>query len=91
MSPAVKAGLVLGLAVLLVAGAPLLASGTDEAAAKGKVRAFETGKSIAVDVGGVPKRSKVTADTPVELDVAPGKEVEVWAKDDAATRIEVQK
>jgi len=84
-------GLVLSLAVLLVAGAPLVAKDTDEPAAKGKVTAFETGKSISVDSGGVQKQFKITAETKIEGDVETGKEVEVWAKDEVATKIAVKK
>lgn len=83
-------GLVLSLAFLLVAGAPLVAKDTDEPAAKGKVTAYEAGKSISVDAGGTQKQFKITADTKIEGDLATGKEVEVWAKDDVATKIAVK-
>jgi len=91
MKSALGVGLVLAFAFLLVAGAPLVASDTDEPVAKGKATAFEAGKSISVDAGGTQKQFKITADTKIEGDVAPGKEVEVWAKDDVATKIEVKK
>jgi hypothetical protein len=83
-------GLVMSLAFLLVAGSPLVAKDTDEPAAKGKVTAFEAGKSISVDSGGTQKQFKITADTKIEGDLATGKEVEVWAKDDVATKIAVK-
>ena len=83
-------GLVMSLAFLLVAGAPLVAKDTEEPAAKGKVTAYEAGKSISVDSGGTQKQFKITADTKIEGDLATGKEVEVWAKDDVATKIAVK-
>jgi hypothetical protein len=83
--------LVVAFAFLLVAGAPLVAKDTEEPAAKGKVTAYEAGKSISVDSGGTQKQFKITADTKVEGDVATGTEVEVWAKDDVATKIAVKK
>ncbi len=91
MKSVLKVGLVMAFAFLLVAGAPLVASDTEEAAAKGKVTAFEAGKSISVDSGGTQKQFKITADTKIEGEVAPGKEVEVWAKEDVATKIAVKK
>ena len=83
-------GLVMSLAFLLVAGAPLVARDTEEPAAKGKVTAYEAGKSISVESGGTQKQFKITADTKIEGDLATGKEVEVWAKDDVATKIAVK-
>ena len=91
MKSALGVGLVWAFAFLLVAGAPLVARDTEEPAAKGKVTAFEAGKSISVDSGGAQKQFKITADTKIEGDVAAGKEVEVWAKDDVATKIAVKK
>lgn len=90
MKKALGIGLVMSLAFLLLAGAPLVAKDTDEPAAKGKVTAYEAGKSISVDSGGTQKQFKVTADTKIEGDLATGKEVEVWAKDDVATKIAVK-
>ena len=90
MKSALGVGLVWAVAFLLVAGAPLVARDTEEPAAKGKVTSFEAGKSISVDSGGAQKQFKITADTKIEGEVATGKEVEVWAKDDVATRIAVK-
>lgn len=90
MKSALGVGLVWAFALLLVAGAPLAASDAEEPAAKGKVTAFEAGKSISVDAGGAQKQFKITADTKIEGEVAAGKEVEVWAKDDVATKIVVK-
>ncbi len=91
MKRMVGVSLVVAFAFLLVAGAPLVAKETEDPAAKGKVTAYEAGKSITVDSGGVQKQFKVTADTKIEGDVAVAKEVEVWAKDDLATKIAVKK
>ena len=91
MKSALGVGLVLAFAFLLVAGAPLVASDTEEPAAKGKVTSFEAGKSISVESAGAQKQFKITADTKIEGDVETGKEVEVWAKDDVATKIAVKK
>ena len=90
MKSAMAVGLVAAVAFLLVVGVPLVAKDVDEAAAKGKVTAFESGKSISIDSGGTQKHFKITADTKVEGEVATGKEVEVWAKDDVATKIAVK-
>jgi hypothetical protein len=90
MKSVLGVGLVWAFAFLLVAGAPLVARDTEEPAAKGKVTAFEAGKIISVESGGAQKQFKITADTRIEGDVATGKEVEVWAKDDVATKIAVK-
>lgn len=82
--------LVVGMAFLLAAGAPLVASDSEEPAAKGKVTTFETGKAIFVETGGAQKEFKITADTKIEGECAVGKEVEVWAKDGVATKIVVK-
>ena len=82
--------LVVAVAFLLVAGAPLVASAADDSAAQGKVTAFEAGKSISVDSGGAQKQFKITEDTKIQGDLAVGKEVEVWAKDGVATKIVVK-
>ncbi len=82
--------LVAGLAFLLAAGAPLVASDDGEPAAQGRVTAFEAGQSIFVESGGAQKEFKLTPDTKVEGECAVGKEVEVWAKDGTATRIVVK-
>jgi uncharacterized protein DUF5666 len=81
--------LVVAFALLLVAGAPLMASVLEEST-KGKVTAFEAGKSLSVESGGAQKQFKITADTKIEGDLAVGKEVEVWAKDGMATKIKVK-
>jgi len=85
------ASLVVAVAFLLVAGAPLMGSVVDESAAKGKVTAFEAGKSLSVESGGAQKQFKITEDTKIQGDLAVGKEVEVWAKDGVATKIVVAK
>jgi len=79
--------LLVAFAVLLVVGAPLMA--LDETT-KGKVTAFEAGKSLSVESGGQQMQFKITADTKIEGDLAVGKEVEVWAKDGMATKIKVK-
>jgi len=91
MKSMLAASLIVGLAVLLVAGAPVLASVLDESAAKGKVTAFEAGKSLSVDSGGAQKQFKITENTKIQGDLAVGKQVEVWAKDGIATKIVVAK
>jgi hypothetical protein len=91
MKSILAASLVVGLAILLVAGAPVLASVLDESAAKGKVTAFEAGKSLSVDSGGAQKQFKITENTKIQGDLAVGKQVEVWAKDGIATKIVVAK
>ena len=83
--------LVVALAFVLVAGAPLVAKETEDPAAKGKVTAYEAGKSVTVDSGGIQKHFKIAADTKIEGDIAVAKEVEVWAKEDVATKIAVKK
>jgi len=90
MKSILAVSLVVAVAVVLVAGAPLLASVLDESAAKGKVTAFEAGKSLSVDSGGDQKQFKITEDTKIQGDLAVGKEVEVWAKDGIATKIVVK-
>ena len=91
MKPIFAVSLVVAVAFLLVAGAPLVASVADESAAKGKVTAFEAGKSLSVESGGAQKQFKITEDTKIQGDLAVGKEVEVWAKDGMATKIVVAK
>ena len=81
--------LLVAFAVLLVVGAPLMASVLDETT-KGKVTAFEAGKSLSVESGGQQMQFKITADTKIEGDLAVGKEVEVSAKDGIATKIKVK-
>jgi len=81
--------LVVAFAFLLVAGAPLMAASVEDST-KGKVTAFEAGKSLSVESGGAQKQFKITADTKIEGDLAVGKEVEVWAKDGLATKIKVK-
>ena len=90
MTSTLARGLVAAFAFLLVAGVPLIAKDVEEAAAKGKVTAFESGKSLSVDSGGTQKHFKITSDTKIQGEVAAGKEVEVWAKDDVATKIVVK-
>jgi hypothetical protein len=91
MKSMLAASLIVGLAVLLVAGAPVLASVLDESAAKGKVTSFEAGKSLSVESGGAQKQFKITEETKILGDLAVGKQVEVWAKDGIATKIVVAK
>ena len=91
MKSILAASLVVGLAILLVAGTPVLASVLDESAAKGKVTAFEAGKSLSVDSGGAQKQFKITEETKIQGDLTVGKQVEVWAKDGVATKIVVHK
>jgi hypothetical protein len=81
--------LVVAFAFLLVAGAPLMAAAVEDST-KGKVTAYEAGKSLSVDSGGDQKQFKITADTKIEGDLAVGKEVEVSAKDGIATKIKVK-
>lgn len=81
---------VMAFAALLVVGAPLMASVTDDPAATGKVTAYEAGKTISVQVGADAKTYKVDAETKVEGELAVGKEVQVWAKDGVATKIVVK-
>jgi hypothetical protein len=82
---------VLAFAVLLVAGAPLMAMAKDDPAATGKVTAYEAGKTISVQVGDNTKPFKIDSETKIEGEVAIGKEVEVWVKDGVATKIAVKK
>ena len=81
---------VMAFAALLVVGAPLMASVVDDPAATGKVTAFESGKTISVQVGDAAKTYKIDAETKVEGEVAVGKEVQVWVKDGVATKIVVK-
>ena len=83
--------LVLAAAFALIAGASLMAATADDPVAVGKVAAYEAGKHISVEVGKEKKDFKITADTKVEGEVAVGKDVQVWAKDGAATRIAAKK
>lgn len=80
---------VIAFAVLLTAGAPLLAL-TDDPQAEGKVTAYEAGKSLSVQVGDDQKAFKIDADTKIEGELSVGKEVKVWVKDGVATKIEVK-
>jgi hypothetical protein len=89
MKSIMAVSLVAAFAFLLVAGAPLMAAAVEDTT-KGKVTAFEAGKSLAVESGGDQKMFKITADTKIEGDLAVGKEVEVWAKDGNATKIKVK-
>ena len=89
MKSILAVSMVAAFAFLLVAGAPLMAA-TLEDSVKGKVTAFEAGKSMSVESGGAQKQFKITADTKIEGELAVGKEVEVWAKDGNATKIKVK-
>jgi len=89
MKSILTASLVVAVAFLLVAGAPLVASALEDST-KGKVTAFEAGKSLSVESGGAQKQFKLTADTKIDGDLAVGKEVEVWAKEGVATKIKVK-
>ncbi len=80
---------VMAFALVLVAGAPLMASVTDDAVT-GKVTAYEAGKSITVQVGDNAKEYKITGETKVEGEVAVGKEVKVEVKESEATKITVK-
>lgn len=80
---------VVAFALVLVAGAPLMASVTDDAVT-GKVTAYEAGKSITVQVGDNSKEFKITGDTKVEGEVAVGKEVKIEVKESEATKISVK-
>ena len=82
---------VVALAVLLIAGAPLLAAaGADDPQAEGKVTAYEAGKSISVQVGDDQKQFKITDETKIEGELTVGKTVQVWVKEGAATKIVVK-
>ena len=90
MKSILAVSLVAAFAFVLVAGAPLMASVLEDSV-KGKVTAFEAGKSLSVESGGAQKPFKITADTKIEGDLAVGKNVEVWAdKDGNATKIKVK-
>lgn len=80
---------VMAFALLLVAGAPLMAAVTDDAVT-GKVTAFEAGKTITVQVGDASKEYKITGETKVEGEVAVGKEVTLEVKEGEATKITVK-
>ena len=80
---------VMAFALVLVAGAPLMASVTEDGVT-GKVTAYEAGKSITVQVGDNAKEYKITGDTKVEGEVAVGKEVTVEVKEGEATKITVK-
>ena len=80
---------VAAFALLLVAGAPLMASVTDDAVT-GKVTAYEAGKTITVQVGDNAKEYKITGDTKVEGEVAVGKEVTVEVKEGTANKVTVK-
>lgn len=81
---------VLAFALLLVAGAPLMAMAKDDPAATGKVTAYEAGKSISVQVGDDSKQFKLDGETKIEGELTVGKEVQVWIKDGVATKIVVK-
>jgi hypothetical protein len=80
---------VLAFALLLVAGAPLMAAVTDDAVT-GKVTAYEAGKSITVQVGDASKEYKITAETKCEGEVAVGKVVTIELKETEVTKITVK-
>ena len=80
---------VLAFALVLV-GAPLMAMADDDPAATGKVTAYEAGKTISVQVGDATKSYKLNEETKIEGDLAVGKEVQVWVKDDVVTKIVVK-
>jgi len=80
---------VLAFALLLVAGAPLMAAVTDDAVT-GKVTAYEAGKTITVQVGDASKEYKITAETKTEGEVAVGKEVTIELKETEVTKITVK-
>ncbi|MBI3856585.1 MAG: hypothetical protein HY293_12935 [Planctomycetes bacterium] len=81
---------VLAFALVLVAGAPLMALAKDDPAATGKVTAYEDGKTISVQVGDDSKSFKISEETKIEGDLTVGKEVEVWVKEGVATKIVVK-
>jgi len=81
---------VMAFALLLVAGAPLMAMAKDDPAATGKVTAYEAGKTISVQVGDDSKSYKLSEETKIEGELAVGKEVQVWVKDGVATKIVVK-
>ena len=79
---------VMAFALVLVAGAPLMASVADDVT--GKVTAYEAGKAITVQVGDNAKEYKITGETKVEGEVAVGKEVTIVVKEGEATKITVK-
>ena len=80
---------VMAFAALLVVGAPLMASVTDDAVT-GKVTAYEAGKTITVQVGDASKEYKITGETKLEGEVAVGKEVTIEVKEKEVTKITVK-
>ncbi|HLY09676.1 MAG TPA: hypothetical protein VKW04_10270 [Planctomycetota bacterium] len=80
---------VMAFALLLVVGVPLMAAVTDDAVT-GKVTAYESGKTITVQVGDASKEYKITGDTKIEGDVAVGKEVTIEVKETVVTKITVK-
>jgi len=80
---------VMAFALVLV-GAPLMAFADDDPAATGKVTAYEAGKTLSVQVGDATKSFKLNEETKIEGDLAVGKEVQVWVKDDVVTKIVVK-
>ena len=80
---------VLAFALVLV-GAPLMATAADDPTATGKVTAYEAGKTISVQVGDATKSYKLNDETKIEGDLAVGKEVSVWVKDDVVTKVVVK-
>ena len=85
-------GVLLAIALLLAAGAPLLALSInlDDATAVGKVTAYEAGKSLSVQVGDDSKAFKIDGETKIEGELGVGKTVEVYAKEGMATKIVVK-
>ena len=83
---------VVAFALLLTAGAPLLAltGVADDPQAEGKVTAYEAGKSLSVQVGDDQKAFKIDGETKIEGELSVGKEVKVWVKDGVATKIVVK-
>ena len=79
----------MAFALLLVAGAPLMAAVTDDAVT-GKVTAYEAGKSITVQVGDASKEYKITAETKCEGEVVIGKVVTIELKETEVTKITVK-
>ncbi|HZE95696.1 MAG TPA: hypothetical protein VE981_01600 [Planctomycetota bacterium] len=80
---------VLAVALVLVAGAPLMASVTEDGVT-GKVTAYEAGKTITVQVGDASKEYKITAETKTEGEVAVGKEVTLELKETEVVKITVK-
>ena len=82
---------VMAFALVLVVGAPLMASTVkDDPTAVGKVTAYEAGKTLSVQVGDDAKSYKIDGETKVEGELTVGKEVSVWVKDGVATKIVVK-